>query len=55
MICTLHLCKPYTELGLVENVREFPFNRLYGAARDGNIFRSVQLCAPFAPRKCIDI
>ena len=51
IICTLHLCNLCTELGLVANVRELPLTALYGAARNGDIGRPVQLCAPFAPRK----
>ena len=31
--------------------REYPLKALYGAAWDGYIFRPVQLCASFAPRK----
>ena len=51
----LALLQPLYRARIVVNAREFPLKALYSAAWDGDIGRPVQLCAPFAPRKGIDI
>ena len=55
IICAFHLCNLCIGLGRVANVREFSLTTLYDTARDVDIGRPEQLCAPFAPRKCLHL